>query len=350
MYIILVSSSGVGKKSTCIDQGMELIDLSGIDIDVLRGKITPTRLVSRLHSSLLTNADGYAELMVFAREFKVFAKGVTRDSSLIEDLTDLYDCKVFEYETEHSLRHQIKKPCLNILGASTPEWLSAHGGADLMSGGFGARMIPVCLEKSLRLVAWPEKTTNEITLQQGLLADLVEISKMTGAFYVTPEARKTFQDWYERGNDGREKDNRLDGYYSKKHDMVLKVAMCLAASKNSDMAITAMEVEVAVGLLTSLEENMLFAYSGGSGDSGPRALSDRILQYLKEKGSATKTDLTKAFHYRIQKAEELKEAVDTLIQAELIKAEKREAPNGKGMKPTWWFHYLPDKKEIKNGS
>ena len=33
LYVILVSSSGVGKKSTCIDQGMELIDLSGIDID-----------------------------------------------------------------------------------------------------------------------------------------------------------------------------------------------------------------------------------------------------------------------------------------------------------------------------
>jgi TolA-binding protein len=126
--------------------------------------------------------------------------------------------------------------------------------------------------------------------------------------------------------------------------MVLKVAMCLAASKNSDMAITAMEVEVAVGLLTALEENMLFAYSGGSGDSGPRTLSDRILQYLKEKGSATRTDLTKQFHYRIQKAEELKEAVETLIQAELIRAEKRDAPEGKGMKPTQWFHYIPEKK------
>jgi len=279
--------------------------------------------------------------MIFAREFKVFAKGVTRDSSLIEDLTDLYDCKNFEYETEHSLRHQIKKPCLNILGASTPEWLSAHGGADLMSGGFGARMIPVCLVESGRLIAWPEKTANEMSLQKSLLADLVEISKMHGPSYITPEAKTTFAEWYERGNEGREKDNRLDGYYSKKHDMVLKVAMCIAASKNSDMAITAMEIEVAIGLLTALEENMLFAYSGGSGDAMPRALSDRILQYLKEKGSVTKTQLTQQFHHRIQKGDEIKEAIDVLVQAELVRVEKREASEGKGMKPTWWFHLIP---------
>jgi len=218
-----------------------------------------------------------------------------------------------------------------------------------MSGGFGARMIPVCLVEHDRLVAWPEKTTNEMSLQKSLLADLVEISKLRGAFYVTPEARDTFETWYNQGNSGREKDNRLDGYYAKKHDAVLKVAMCLSASKSSDLALTAMEVEVAIGLLTALEETMLFAYSGGTGDSGPRALSDRVLQYLKEHGSATKTDLTKAFHYRIKSPDELKEAVETLMQAELIRAEKKEAV-GQGCKPTWWFHYLPPKKEdSKNG-
>ena len=126
--------------------------------------------------------------------------------------------------------------------------------------------------------------------------------------------------------------------------------MCLSASKSSDLALTAMEVEVAIGLLTALEETMLFAYSGGTGDSGPRAFSDRVLQYMKEHGTATKTELTKAFHYRLKSPDELKEAVETLMQAELIRAEKREAV-GQGCKPTWYFHLITDKKkeDSRNG-
>ena len=130
LYVVLVSDSGVGMKSTAMDLGVRLLDEAKIGADILRGKITPARLVQRLEMSAKKDAKmlkdyglleegghGRSELFVYAREFRVFLKGVIIDSTLVEDLTDLYDCGKFEYDIKQeekigraSCRERVSSP------------------------------------------------------------------------------------------------------------------------------------------------------------------------------------------------------------------------------------------------
>ena len=318
-YIILVSPSGVGMKGTALSQGIELLDLSEINLNILRGKITPTRLISRLNSASLLSTSGDAEMLIFSREFKVFTKGVIKDSSLIEDLTDLYDNNTFDYETENSLRNQIKRPCIQILGASTPEWLSGGSAGDLMSGGFGARMIPVAILKDEKQIAWPMKTPTEAELQKKLIADLQKISDLRGVYYVTEGAKEYFEGWYMNRLELRKaahRDSRLDGYYSKKHDQMLKLSMVLAASKSGEMVIDIEHIRTAQALLEENERNILFAYSGAATDNEMK-YKDQVLEVIKDKGEVTHVELAQRFFHGVGRRG-LREVIYGLIEEKRI--------------------------------
>jgi len=320
LYVVLVSPSGVGMKGTALSQGIGLLDQTGLPISILRGKITPTRLISRLNASALTSPTGDAELMIFSREFKVFTKGVIKDSSLIEDLTDLYDNNSFDYETEHSLQQSIKRPCLTILGASTPEWLSGGSAGDIMSGGFGARIIPVTVVKDEKEIAWPEKTAVEIELQTRLVADLISISTLRGQYYITPQAKNFFEKWYmERKNNRRYIDSRLDGYYSKKHDQILKLSIVLSASLSGEMVIDVNHLETAMYLLEENEKNLLYAYSGAA-ENKEMKFRDQVLAKIRDKGEVSHTDLAQYFYHGLGR-KGLREVVFGLIEEKEIVAE-----------------------------
>ena len=322
LYIVLVSPSGVGNKGTALTQGIELLDLTNLPTNILKGKISSTRLITRLSASALQNPDGFAELFIFSREFKVFTKGVMRDSSLIEDLTDLYDNNSFDYETEHSVRQQIKRPCLQILGASTPEWLSGGNAGDIMSGGFGARVLPIVVVKDEKDIAWPQKTPVEIALQPKLLADLEEIGGLGGSFYVTQQAKDFFEKWYLKRRDHRRiLDSRLDGYYSKKHDQMLKLAMVLSASQSSEKVVDVTHIQAALYLLEENEKTIIHAYSGIAATKEIQ-YRDQVVTKIKEKGELSHTDLAQYFYHGLGR-DGLRSLLAGLIEEKLIRGEQR---------------------------
>ena len=320
MYIVLVSPSGVGMKGTALSQGVELVDKSQVPVNILRGKITPTRLISRLNSAALQSPGGDAELMILSREFKVFTKGIIKDSSLIEDLTDLYDNHPFDYETEHSIQQQIKRPCLSILAASTPEWLSGGSAGDIMSGGFGARIVPITVLKDEKQIAWPEKTPTEVALQEKLIHDLQSISMLKGVYYVTQPAKKLFEDWYMKRQETRKEiDTRLDGYYSKKHDLMLKLSLILAASMSNERVVDEIHLQTAMFLLEENEKTLKFAYSGAAVNIEMR-YRDQVLAKIKDKGEVSHSDLAQYFYHGLGR-KGLREVLYGLLEEKQIEAE-----------------------------
>lgn len=319
LYVILVSPSGVGMKGTALNLGIELLDASAVPVDVLRGKISSTRLITRLAGSAIANADHNAEMLIFSQEFKVFTKGVMRDSSLIEDLTDLYDNKTFDYETEHSVRQQIKHPCINILGGSTPEWLSGGSAGDIMSGGFGARILPISVTQEEKEIAWATKTKSEKALQEKLIHDLVDIGTLTGQFYVTQAAHDFFETWYMRRKSLRTLlDSRLDGYFSKKHDKILRLSMILSASQSSEMAVDVSHIQAALALLEENEKHLLFAYGGAAANVEAR-YRDQVLAKIEEKGEVSHTDLAQYFYHGLGR-KGLREVIFGLCEEKVIEA------------------------------
>ena len=197
LYTILISPSGVGMKTTALTLGRELMEASVHDLGIFQGKITPTRLISKLKATEAKSDEKVAVLTASIDEFKVFTKGVMHDSSLIVDLSTLYDNKRFEYDSELGLRATIDNPCVNLQAGSTPEWLSGGDVGDILTGGLGARIVPVCLLKDERSIPWPSVDSACLDLKRQLIEDLNTIGNLKGQFFVTQEAKDFFIHWYE---------------------------------------------------------------------------------------------------------------------------------------------------------
>lgn len=313
LYNCFVSSSGVGMKSTARDIGIEIMEKACPEVTVMRGKLTIPYLVVWMQTALTKNPEGNAEVTIYSREFKVFTKGIVSDSSLIEDLTDLYDCPPeWDYRTKTQGIFNIKRPCINIQACSTPEWLTTGSAADVIGGGFSSRLLPIAITKDEKSISWPKKTELEKDLEGLLIEDLQAISKLNGSFFVTDSAKEYFDQWYQVRDKYKKDDERLKGYYSKKHDMVLKLAMILSVSLDDNMSVDVNHIEAALAMLGQIEVSMSFAYTGVAWGEAAK-YNDRVLQKIKDagEGGIAHSELMRAFHFCMD-SEALKKVIGTL--------------------------------------
>jgi hypothetical protein len=319
LFTILVSGSGVGMKTTAMKIGVENILAKAVpDLTIMRGALTTRFLVDFLSQAGAKSTTGNAEATVFCEEFKVFAKGLYADSGLIENLTKIFDNGIWEYSTGGQGVFRVEKPCVNMIAGSTPEWLTTGSAADFIGGGFSSRIIPVALLKDEKCIAWPEKSQVEKDLEDKLIKDLTQISTVTGQFFITQEAKDYFEKWYKIRNDKRISDHRLDGWYSKKHDMVLKVAMTAAMSLGDDLVILPEHVETSIKLLSKLEENIPFAFQGVAWGEEAK-FQDKVLSKIKE-GTIPHSVLLQSFHYCMS-GDDLSKIIKTLCDEDVIEFE-----------------------------
>lgn len=317
LYTILVSASGVGMKTTAIRIAVDDILAKAIpDLTIMRGSLTIGYLADFMAQSAAKNPKGNAEVTIFCEEFKVFAKGLYADSGLIENLTKLYDGGKWDYMTKGKGTYLIEHPCINMLAASTPEWLTTGSASDFIGGGFSSRIVPVALLKDEKIVAWPEKKQLERSLEDGLLRDLETIGKVEGQFLVTAEAKAFFEHWYRSRDKYKMGDQRMAGFYSKKHDLVLKVAMLMALSLNDDLVITDEHIAGALKLVGNLEINIPYAFQGVAWGEAAK-FKDKVLTKIKSETEISYKDLLRAFHFCLS-SDDLQSILKDLQQEEYV--------------------------------
>ena len=318
LYIILVAPSGVGCKSTALNIGVRnFLVKANPTAAVMQGKLTIPYLIDFMASLQNKNPKANAEVTIVCGEFKTFAQGIQSDSGLIADLTHIYDCPdPWEYRSKGQGIYTIPRVCVNLFAASTPEWLTTGSAADFIGGGFSSRIIPVALQANEREIAWPTKSQAAKELEDKLVEDLKDIAKLDGPFLVIQEARDYFEDWYKNRNKLMMNDQRMAGFYSKKHDMVLKVAMALSASASSDMVVTKEHIHTALALFVNIEKMMPFAYQGVAWSEESK-FHDKIIAEIAQKGEISHTDLMKSFRYCVS-GEDMKKILATLIDTDEI--------------------------------
>lgn len=346
LYTILVSASGVGMKTTAIKIGVDtLLSKACPDLTIMRGSLTIGYLADWMAQAAAKHPKGNAEVTIFCEEFKVFAKGLYADSGLIENLTKLYDGGSWDYMTKGRGTYIIEHPCINLLAASTPEWLTTGSASDFIGGGFSSRIVPVSLLKDEKSIAWPDKTQVAKDLEDGLLRDLETIGRLEGQFLVTQEAKAFFEDWYKNRDKYKMSDQRMSGYYSKKHDLVLKVSMILSLSLNDDLVVTDDHIQSALKLLGNLETNIPYAFQGVAWGEAAK-FQDKVLTKIKAEGEIGYKDLLRHFHFCMSSTE-MWSILQTLKEEEWI-----EVVNvGTSGKVKNVIRFRADKKEgEKNGA
>lgn len=289
-YIFIIGESGTVRKSTSTGIGVSLLRALN-SLRIMNERVTDASLIDQMRRStsefnLGTKKQVQSSIYAFASELIVFMREVSGPIS--ELLTTFWDCpQEWTYETKRDGEMKIIAPCLNLLGASTPTWLSKSIPVEELEGGLASRvMFVVERENPDRFIAWPELDAEAVMMRPKLIADLRQIHALSGPFSVTPAAKKFYEDWYIGHKMGHQRavDPRFKGYQGRKPVTVWKLAMVLAVAESNKLEFDVHHIKHALELLEGIEINMNEAF-GGSGENKLASGIFRILQILQALGT-----------------------------------------------------------------
>lgn len=312
MYIILVSPPGRSRKSTAlrIGQGIleGLVDY-GTEIHFSTQATSVAALVQQL-KNVAEKSKAHQSITTFSSELGTFLG--SKSVEMTDFLTDIYDASPgWNKQTVGRGLEKIPYPWLNMLAATTPQWMGDNLSKTAVEGGFVSRSIFVFEDTRLR-VAFPELTDEQKKLRQYLLHDLSIIAKLEGQFTFGKGAKEFYTDWYENKAGSEENvDHRVSGYYERKHIHVLKTAMALSLAANNSLELDVRDIETALALLAEIEPGMKRAFSSvGKNQYG--TVMERIATQMRERGTLTYKQIVAA---TINDVEEkiLNELLQTLI-------------------------------------
>lgn len=293
MYVVLVGPPGRAKKSTAINQAMRLI--TNFDLRVSADSITREALIRDIKQAEqitqigVSNLKTHASLTIVSKELSVFLG--TGNHDLLALLTDLYDApEKWEYKTKGSGVDTINGIWLNLLGASTPDWLVGSIPITAIGGGFTSRVIFVVEQDTKCKIPRPKVSTALKSLKEDIKHDLEEISLLSGEYTMTQEAGEMFDAWYMKGNDYSKIDKKFWGYMERKPAHLIKVSMLVAASSSNDMVITKDHVTVALSLLDGIEPRMIEAF-GAAGRSEIAVDISDLEDMIKTVGRISRVDI-----------------------------------------------------------
>lgn len=263
LYVGLVGPTGIG-KSTAAEIGVDHFGptVKQVGSEVMRGKITSWYLYEWFGK--MSQAGKPAVALVFSSELKTLL-GDLNKAELVAMLTDIYGCpKDQDYRTKTHGVIKVQNAYVTLLVCSTPEWLTLGISSDDVSGGFTGRFIYVCCDKTNRTFPFPEDFygASEIEEAKGeLIEDLGRIGALEGPIIMTDEAKARYVVWY-KDRMQEMSDERLLGYFSRKRDHLLKVAMLMSVSEGDSLVVTEDHIKVAQLVLSGTEDTMMMAFKG----------------------------------------------------------------------------------------
>lgn len=322
LYIVLVAESEVCMKTTAADIGMDMLGQIENPPAVFAQKITPEALVSGMCNECAVDEAGMvyknSAAVIYAEELSVFLGREAYSSGMVSILTSLYGCRdKWEYETIGRGKDVAYNTCVNLLGASTPEWLRMSIPVDAVGGGFTSRIVFVYQSASDKENPHPIVTAEEKLLKKNLIHDLSLIRRIRGTFDFTPSAKEWYAKWYH----GYRK-AQLEGkpVMVRKKDIILKVAMCLSAAEGESLLITDENLAKATAVLDAneqfLPEAMRILSSTQVGVD-----ANKVATIIKKyENGITNSELMRATVYTLDKTK-LAEIVETLMSAKIISME-----------------------------
>jgi len=266
-YIILTAPPGIISKSTTANIGINLLrEIPGIKFgpDIVTWQALLDCFESSTESYLDKSTGAYhthSPLTLAIDEFGTLLD--PSDRAFVDLLVHLWDGRrqVFQKVTKGSGQNSIENPWINMLACTTPGWLKSNFPEAMIGGGFSSRCLFVYADRKRQYVAYPARRMQpEIhqKLEDDLVHDLEIISKLVGEYKMTDEAMDWGEVWYE--NLRKEKRNlnedQFGGYFARKQVHVHKLAIIIAAAQSSNLVIDLEALQIAEGLVSSLEPEM----------------------------------------------------------------------------------------------
>lgn len=297
MYIVLVGPSGC-RKGTAMYPASDF--LTRLGVKKASEAITREALIRELaESSTLDVSDenmiSHCSLTVFSEELTVFLG--QNNWQLISDLNNWYDCRPsWIYRTKNQGTDEILGVWVNLLGATTPEFLQSALPQDAIGGGLASRIVFVFGDKKSHICPAPFKTERDEKLKGMLAHDLEAINTLKGNFTFTEGYFKMWEDWYTKHSTTPPfTDENFLGYNERRPTHLRKLTMVMCASRGSDMCLCEEDFARSVRLLEETEKYMPFVF-GGRGRAKLSVILEKIIQMLALQKTVTGTQIMQRFY------------------------------------------------------
>lgn len=175
--------------------------------------------------------------LLMSYEFKTFVGMMSREymagaQSLI---TELYDCPEIYDRKLMSRSVSIKEPFLNILSASTVDWLRNSLKEDDLAGGFLPRFLIVTAPEKTKV--FPFQPVADYG-KKNLLVDLLRsISEVTGEVKFADDAKDFYIEWYTKFEKEHKGGGVLSPFYARLTEYAKKFCIILAIDRRMGLEI-----------------------------------------------------------------------------------------------------------------
>ena len=294
LYVIFVAPPGRARKSTTI----------GFVADELLSKLqritrAPTIITQAAFVKQLADSDD-ASIYIASHEFSSII--MKSKIEMFEILTDLYDGKKhIEASTISRPVDFAEKPCVNLIAATTPRWITENMPESVIGGGFASRVIFIFEQRVRRRQLYYQGLDYKFfdTLQANLQEDLQHIAdNIYGDFELTndedDDGKGFMEQWYNKNAEIDDADYRLSGYLERRPAHIHKVAMLLAIAESDTLILNESHFKKAIHLLTIVEKKLPMVFQQiGKNKHAPDI--QMIREYVEACGEVSKKDLLRQF-------------------------------------------------------
>lgn len=325
-FIVLIGPSGRVRKTTALKIGKGFSTRLGLHI--VPEKVTPEAFLQFMEESV----DQYKEpgtgiirthcsVSAYSEELSVLLG--QKNVHLLSNLTDLYDCTPYwKYKTKNSGNATITGVCINIIGATAPDWLPSMLPQEAIGGGWTSRVIFVVENKKRKIIANPNEVEIDIELEKSLLHDLRIINTLAGAFTMSEEAIEEYVTWYEKSEHEAERGNmaiadpRFGNYCSRRGTLVKKLSMAFAASRSNNLIIRPSDFQKSLALMEQTERKIALTFDSVGKARNSEALT-AIREHISHQSKITRSQLLQIF-YRDVDGPTLDAILKTLTEMKVI--------------------------------
>lgn len=263
LYTILVGPPG-NKKTLAMDLAKDLVrEVGGVPFSAecqTKEHLVKVLTECEVH---LTPKEGappyiYTPLTIYATELSQFI-GVD-PARMLDFLVTVYDRKFYDSGTLKHGQQAIVGPYINLVGCTTPEWITNYLKTDIITGGFSRRCVFVLEDENDKRIALPVVTDDMRAAWRRCVERGQQLSQVFGEFTWDYETLQYYRKWYETRTIST--NPSICAFDRTQFIQVLKVSMLLTLAQTNELRLHLAPLKASMELLNNILTSLPRVFAG----------------------------------------------------------------------------------------